>query len=129
VSGRLFVTNHAVERFVERWRPRLTFAQARAELEGLANRSTRLRRRAVRKDADLFTVSTEIGESLFMPVRQGVVLTVFGDPVQTEDDVPPASDPDPLLALEAAAARDRWREAERLLADWRAGLPVPRPTI
>lgn len=155
MSAALAVSHHAVERFVERWRPGLAGADARAELEALAANASPTRRRTLKGDARIYVVATPEGESIPLAVRDGLVITVL--PVDERE--PGGSGPDAealadheaaVTAMTAAALtsepgepvldlakeyelarldRNRRENAEKVLRDWREGKAIRRDAV
>lgn len=72
-----FVTSHALEQFVSRWRPALTSAEARPELEAIVAGSRPTRQRTLVGNAQLWVGLSSHGERILMAVRHGTVLTVL----------------------------------------------------
>jgi hypothetical protein len=75
--ARIGVSDHAVARFIERWRPNATHLEARAELERLAAGASPTRRLTKKRDARIYTSGTAAGESIPLAVRDDTVVTVL----------------------------------------------------
>ncbi len=155
MSGRLEVTGYAVSRFVDRWRPGVPTARARAELEQLAANAAPTKDRTPRRDARIYTVTTPSGEVLHMLVRRGeTVVTVLApgehgvhpvdqrlpEDVEAPDPPSPSSVPseDEIAAWNdeaqeaqrlAAVARNRRTQAEETVALWNRGADLRRDVI
>jgi hypothetical protein len=118
----LYVTHHAVERFIKRWRPGTAVAEARRLLEELAAHAGPTRRRTLPRDATIYTTMTDAGERVLLAVRDGAVITVL-DPEPAETARFGGVDPeDPLYADSAATRREclAMLEAERVAERARA---------
>ena len=75
----LHLTIHAIEQFIARWRPEVTWKQAEAELRGLARiaiNSTH-NRRAITGNALLYRATSEEGEQIDLAVRESTIITVL----------------------------------------------------
>ncbi len=101
------VTDHAVERFIQRWRPSLSVAEARRELETLVEHAVPTRQKTLPGDAWLYTTMSPAGERILLAVRDGIVLTVLdprtGDGKGQDLGIDPS---DPML-LESASVREQ----------------------
>jgi hypothetical protein len=73
----LQLTVHAIERFMDRWRPGVPEADAREELQELARKATPTRRKTLTRNAWLYRVETEQGECICLAVRDGTIITVL----------------------------------------------------
>jgi hypothetical protein len=138
----LKVTDHAVERFIQRWRPGMPFAEGRARLEELVARAAATRRKTLLRDARVYTVLTDAGERIEMAVRDGVVVTVLDAEsdearsarCESEDQAAliDARDDEEARkaakrAVESAAARKR--ASEHTIADWKAGASFSKKAL
>jgi hypothetical protein len=139
-------TQHAVDRFVEHWRPGMSCEQAEGTLRRLIASAARTKINARGGDARIHVAETERGERILLVVRGGWVVTVL--PRRSwEDDALAArtrrqdggrgesAHPivEPRAALMASLFEDstaaRREKAEAILASFRAGAPVGRKTL
>lgn len=74
---RLYLTDHALERFKERWRPQLSNENALAELTLLVQRAGATRKRTLVGDAQLYMATSDTGERIALAVRDGAVISVL----------------------------------------------------
>lgn len=98
------LTDHAVARYRERWRPQLDPAAARAELEALVATAGPTKRKTLTRDAQVWVATTPQGERVALAVRGGVVITVLAadaDEAGLQDMTP---DADLLAESEATRA-------------------------
>ena len=112
----LFITHHAVERFIQRCCPGTPVAEARQHLEGLVARAAPTRRRTLPGDATIYTTQTDDGQHLALAVGDGTVITVL--PAHAERTVFRGVDPEDPLYLESQATR---RECLAMLKAEREG--------
>jgi hypothetical protein len=122
----LAVSDHAVERFIKRWRRDLSFPEARAALEELVTRAAATRRKTLPGDARIYTVLTEEGVHIPMAVRDNVVVTVLdASSYETPDAaiIEALDEEEERKALQLANERSRAQRlaAERTIAQWMAG--------
>ena len=82
----LWVTAHAVQQFVSRWRPITPTADARRELLEIAASAKPLKRRPMSGDCTLYVAITTAGERICLCVRDGGVITVLPDRGEHDDD-------------------------------------------
>jgi hypothetical protein len=130
----LAVSDHAVQRFIQRWHPGMPFAEARAVLKDLVSRAAPTRRKTLPGDAWIYTVHTEDGERIVLAVRNNVVVTVLD--ADTDEAVAfRHSLEDKAMLIEALdehharraaqlateRAMAQRRSAERTIAEWKAG--------
>ena len=145
----LHLTDHAVDRYRERWRPHLTREAAWAELEALAEHAGPTKRLTLTRDARVWVAVTAAGERIAMAVREGVCITVLAADAGETGLVDHSPDADLLAESEATRAAclamlapegkaqhearearnaevvERQRqEAERILEQHRAGVAV-----
>jgi hypothetical protein len=73
----LYVTDHAVERFIWHWRRGMPCLQAREYLEALVARSAGTKRRTLPRNAWIRIATTERGERIHLVVRDRTVVTVL----------------------------------------------------
>jgi hypothetical protein len=136
------VTDHAVERFIQRWRPGTPIAEARAYLEELAARAAATKRRTLVGDARVYTVMTDDGEHIELAVRDNVVVTVLDANAREaaaakripEDQASFIEARDEEEALKAARlamerAKAQQVSAERTIAEWKAGASVSKKVL
>lgn len=130
------LTEHAVERFAQYFRPGVSFADAAQELRGLVAGAARTRRNAMPGNARIYIAHTERGERICLVVRGGRVVTVL-DPRVAESmylrplaaaqtPAPPSGEQDASLVASLLADRSdaRREKAESIVAAWKAGHPV-----
>lgn len=74
----LGITLHALERFVERWRPGVQLDAARAELEVIVHGAGPTNRRTLgHRDAWIYVGTSAAGERVELAVRDSAVITVL----------------------------------------------------
>jgi hypothetical protein len=164
MSRALAMTEHAVVRYVERWRPGLSFEDARAELQSLADRAAPTRHRTVKQDARIYLGESPAGEPVPLAVRDRTVVTVLprqddplvvglpdwdlrddgaddraaGRAMVRESELEAAIAARPPIAIEPAMAapevqelaqRSRRLNAEKVVREWRLGVPVKRRAL
>jgi hypothetical protein len=126
----LAVSVHAVERFIKRWRPQMTFSEARLALEELASHAAATRRMTLPGDARIYSTMTEEGERIHLAVRDGVVVTVLDSSSSDPHIVDPQamfidaiSEEEARAAVERASERSRSQRAaaEKMIAEWKTG--------
>ena len=139
-------TQHAVDRFVEHWRPGMSCEQAEATLRRLIASAARTKINARGGDARVHVAETERGERIFLVVRRGWVVTVLPRRSWEDDALAARTRPqdrgagehahpatEPRAALMASLFEDstaaRREKAEAILASFRAGAPVARKTL
>ena len=130
------VAEHAVDRFVEYFRPGMPYAEAEKALRALVAGAARTRRNTLPGNARIWIGSTERGERVCLAVRGGVVVTVL-DPRVAEamylraPAAPPAEARDAGLVASLLADRSdaRREKAASIVAAWRAGEPVASKTV
>lgn len=84
----LGVTDHAVERYIKRYRPALDKLAARAELEALAAGAAPTKRQTLVGDARMYLGTTPDGEKVPLAVRGDAVVTVLeADSYETQIDM------------------------------------------
>jgi hypothetical protein len=133
-------TEHAIERFVEYWRPGMRLEEAEQTLRSLIARAVRTRRNARGTQARIYLAETERGERICLVVRGGWVVTVLArrswEGAMLEKGTPREHDPSVAqqrATLMATLFEDgvaaRRKQAESILASFRAGKPVARKTL
>ena len=100
----LHLTDHAVDRYRERWRPHLTREAAAAELEALAEHAGPTKRLTLTRDARVWVAVTPAGERIAMAVREGVCITVLAADAGETGLVDHTPDADLLAESEATRA-------------------------
>ena len=98
------LTDHAVVRYRERWRPELTPGQARAELEALVATAGPTKRKTLTGDAQVWVATTELGERIALAVRGGVCITVLASDANEAGLTDMAPDAELLAESEATRA-------------------------
>jgi hypothetical protein len=73
----LYVTDHAVERFIHRWRPGVSKEEALVELQEIVQEATPTRKRTLTGDADLYVAMSPAGERIAFAVREKTIITVL----------------------------------------------------
>ena len=73
----LNVTQHAIERFNQRWRPHLTQEEAGQELALLALVAVRTRRKTLARDATVWLAQAQDGCCVGLAVRDETIVTVL----------------------------------------------------
>ena len=136
----LQLTDHAIERFVDRWRQGTPLDQAEIELRALAQKATATRRRTLTGDAQIHLIVTDAGERIPVAVRESTIITVL--PADSREDpgvVQPdyealddsaatvaacrallADEPPRIERLVDEASQSRERAAISLIMEWRA---------
>jgi hypothetical protein len=132
-------TEHAIERFVEYWRPGMRLEEAEQTLRSLIARAARTRRNARGTDARIYLAETERGERICLVVRGGWVVTVLGRRTWessvlgggAREQAPSAARQRTTLmaSLFEDGIAARREKAESILASFRAGRPVSRKTL
>ena len=132
-------TQHAVQRFVEHWRPGMSCEQAEGTLVRLIASAAHTRINARGGSARIHVAETERGERIFLVVRRGWVVTVLPRRSWEDDALAsrtrrqdggagegahPATDPRAALmaSLFEDATAARREKAERILESFRAGV-------
>jgi hypothetical protein len=149
----LTLTDHAIERFIARWRPGMPKDEASAELEVIAQGAAPTRKRTLVGDARLYVALSEAGERIAFAVREGVALTVLPGDGEGNDPIDRSVKPEYIeeseatraacQAILAAEVAERATEAEKeralkleadrrrtalcLIREWQAGVRVVKP--
>ena len=137
------LTEHAIERFVQHWRPGTGYHEAAWTLRSLVASAVGTRRKALGTPARIHLAHTERGERIPLVVRDRCVVTVLSS--RTDESRGPAGTVrNENAASHISLARQRANlmarlfddgiaaqrdKAESILASWRAGRPVARKTL
>jgi hypothetical protein len=138
------VAEHAVERFVEYFRPGMPHAEAEQMLRKLVAGAARTRRNTLPGNARVYVAHTERGERICLAVRGGIVITVLdprcaeamylrapaAHPASPSHAQPSGAQDVGLVASLLADRSDARREkAASIVAAWKAGQPVASKTV
>jgi len=122
----LEVSGHAVDRFIERWRPGVPIKEAEVELRSLAENAAPTKRRTILKDANIYLTIGESGERIPLVVRDRTVITVLPARGEAEQDFDLTPNEelinesiDTVAACRAMALSNVRDEKERLLLESR----------
>lgn len=107
------LSGHSIERFIDRYRPEATAAEARAELQEIANGAAPTRRLTVKGDARVYVGTSRLGERVPLAVRDGVVVTVIPETGEGGNLIDMSADMDMMLESELDR-RDCQRMAQAL---------------
>lgn len=101
----LYVTQHAVARFVERWSPGLSEADARAELEAIVAGAAPTKRQTLNRDARVWVATSPAGQRIALAVRDATVVTVFASDFHEAPPVDMQLAPEDEVLVESEADR------------------------
>jgi hypothetical protein len=135
------IAEHAVDRFVEYFRPGMPYAEAERTLRALVAGAARTRRKTLPGNARIWIAHTERGERICLAVRGGLVITVIDPrcagmylrsrhPANSGQAEPSGAQDAGLVASLLADRSDARREkAESIVAAWKAGQPIASKTV